>query len=62
MKLEAQGDTYFYDTFGSEMSVCLNDIVQEVQIAQKPKESTFYEKLREYQLTHPESEETESNE
>ena len=62
MKLEAQGDTYFYDTFGSEMSVCLNDIVQEVQIAQKPKESTFYEKLREYQLTHPESEETESDE
>ena len=42
--------------------VCLNDIVQEVQIAQKPKESTFYEKLREYQLTHPESEETESDE
>ena len=62
MKLEAQGDTYFYDTFGSEMSVCLNDIVQEVQIAQKPKGSTFYEKLREYQLTHPESEETESDE
>ena len=62
MKLEAQGETYFYDTFGPEMSVCMNDIVQEAQMTNKPKESTFYEKLREYQLTHPESEETESNE
>ena len=62
MKLEEQGDTYFYDTFGTEMSFCLKDILQEEQTRWQPEESTFYEKIRQYQETHPENEENENNE
>ena len=62
MKLEEQGDTYFYDTFGMEMSFCLKDILQEEQTRWQPEESTFYEKIRQYQETHPENEENENNE
>lgn len=62
MKFEAQGDTYFYDTFGTDMSYCLKDIITENQQAHQPKQSTFYEKLREYQIMHPENEETEREE
>ncbi len=62
MKLEAQGETYFYDTFQEEMTFCMRDIVIDAQAEQKQTESTFYEKLREYQRTHPQSEESESEE
>lgn len=57
MKIEAQGETYFYDTFGTELSFCLRDIIQDTQVKQKPKESTYYEKLRKYQQLHPLDEE-----
>ncbi|MGN0389665.1 MAG: zf-HC2 domain-containing protein [Wujia sp.] len=60
MKLESQGETYFYDTFGEEMTFCMQDIISDSQAKQKKTESTFYEKLREYQRTHPQSEESES--
>ena len=62
MKLETQGDTYFYDTFGTDMSFCLRDIVQEIEEDSRPAEPTFYERFREYQMMHPELEEKEENE
>ena len=57
MKYQAQGQMYFYETFAESMEVCTRDVLEETQLATKPKESTFYEKVRQYRITHPEIEE-----
>lgn len=59
---EQQGPTYFLDCFGDDMSICKDDIVARVSYIKPEKEITFYERVHEYNLRHPDTEETETDE
>lgn len=60
-----QGNEYFYDCFADYIEMCDEDIVVSSSFNNIPKEVSFYDKVRYYNLMHPEiieeeEEETES--
>lgn len=57
---QEQGETYFYDYFGDEISFCKDDIVAKKSVKNQTKEITFYEMVHEYNIKHPDTEETEN--
>ncbi|MDD6327226.1 MAG: zf-HC2 domain-containing protein [Eubacteriales bacterium] len=58
---EQQGDSYFYDFFGEEISLCKEDIVVKYSTTKPQSESTFYEKIHAYNLSHQEAEDVEDD-
>ncbi|MDE6024856.1 MAG: zf-HC2 domain-containing protein [Lachnospiraceae bacterium] len=48
MKKQAQGETYFYDTFGEYLNVCRDDIIVREIRQSIPEKLTFYDKIRIY--------------
>lgn len=62
MRKQEQGKTYFYDYFGDVLSICEEDIVARQSIEKPKKEVTFYELVHEYNLKHPDTEESEIEE
>lgn len=55
LKQQEQGDAYFFECFSNHIELCNGDLILEMQEKSKPRESTFYEKLRVYNITHPEN-------
>lgn len=49
---QEQGAHYFYDYFGDEIDMCSDDIVADARQRYKPKDLTFYEKIRLYNEEH----------
>lgn len=49
-----QGDYYFYDFFGDYIEMCDEDLVVSIPLEDVPKESSFYEKIKFYNIMHPE--------
>lgn len=61
---DKQGTEYFYNCFGDYIEICDEDIVVSSSLNNIPRESSFYEKIRFYNLMHPEiiEEDEEENE
>lgn len=49
---QAQGSYYFYDHFGDEIKLCKEDMIAEARQKDKPKELTYYERIRLYNRLH----------
>ncbi len=49
---QEQGDYYFYDHFGDEIELCREDMIAESRLKDKPKELTYYERIRLYNRLH----------
>lgn len=50
---QEQGEHYFYDYYGETIELCAEDIIFEARMMYTPDESTFYEKIRLYNIENP---------
>ena len=48
-----QGDYYFYNHLSKYIEICNDDVIVRYKELNKPKERTFYERIRSYNITHP---------